>query len=222
MNNTTTYRKDFCNKEAEQFEHLDTITSGVFYTVQCLLVIPTIYVNILVLRMLKRDKFSIAVELKVNSCLNIAVSITSIVNQGLIKFSFPACHHLGSWYCHMSSVFMAIGMFRETIHSLTLSIYRYVFIIYRERIQTERDRIRISWSIFCIKWFAVITFALKLFFFNKDEFVMYFSSLCKGMMEKKSGDSSNLTVFEFLEERSFYRVSQEGGKQGKKTLLILD
>ena len=69
MNNTTIYRKDLCNKEVEQLEHLDTITSGVFYTIQCLLVIPTVYVNILVLRMLKRDKFSIAVELKVNSCL---------------------------------------------------------------------------------------------------------------------------------------------------------
>ena len=98
-------------------------------------------------------------------------------------------------------------MFREAIHSLTLSIYRYVFIIYRERIQTEKGRI--SWLILYVKWFAVITFALKLVVFNKDEFVMYFSSLCKGKIEKKSESVSNQTVLEFLEERSFFRVSQE-------------
>ena len=209
MNNTIIYGKEFCNKEVEQLDRLDTIASGVFYAIQCLLVIPTIYVNILVLRMLKRDKFSIAVELKINSFGNIAVSIMSIFNQGIIKFAFPACHHLGSWYCHMSAILMAIGMFREAIHSLTLSIYRYVFIIYRERIQTEKDRIRASWLIFFIKWIAVITFALKLVVFNKDEFVMYFSSLCKGKIEKKSESVSNQTVLEFLEERSFFRVSQE-------------
>ena len=209
MNNTIIYRKELCNKEVEQVDSLESITSGVFYAIQCLLVIPTIYVNILVLRMLKRDKFSIAVELKINSCGNIAVSIMSMVNQGIIKFAFPACHHLGSWYCHMSAILMAIGMFREAIHSLTLSIYRYVFIIYRERIQTEKDRIRVSWLIFYIKWIAVITFALKVFIFNKDEFAMYFSSLCKGIIEKESGGVSNQTVLEFLEERSFYRVSQE-------------
>ena len=209
MNNTIIYRKELCNKEVEQVDSLDTITSGVFYAIQCLLVIPTIYINILVLRMLKRDKFSIAVELKINSCGNIAVSIMSMVNQGIIKFAFPACQHLGSWYCHMSAILMAIGMFREAIHSLTLSIYRYVFIIYRERIQTEKDRIRVSWLIFYIKWIAVITFALKVFIFNKDEFAMYFSSLCKGIIEKESGGVSNQTVLEFLEERSFYRVSQE-------------
>ena len=207
MNNTIIYGKEFCNKEVEQLDRLDTIASGVFYAIQCLLVIPTIYVNILVLRMLKRDKFSIAVELKINSFGNIAVSIMSIFNQGIIKFAFPACHHLGSWYCHMSSMLMAIGMLREAIHSLTLSIYRYIFIIYRERIQTEKGRI--SWLILYVKWFAVITFALKVFVFNKDEFVMYFSSLCKGEMQKKSGDIPNLTVFEFLEQRFFYRVSKE-------------
>ena len=209
MNNTFIYRKELCNKEVEQLDHLDTTTSSVFYAIQCLLVVPTVYINILVLRMLKRDKLSIAVELKINSCGNIAVSIMSIVNQGIIKFAFPACHHLGSWYCHMSSILMAIGMFREAIHSLTLSIYRYVFIIYRERIQTEKNRVRISWLIFYIKWFAVIAFALKLVVFNKDEFVMYFSSLCKGIVEKNSEDLSNRTVFEYLEERSFYRVSKE-------------
>ena len=103
MNNSILYRKELCNIEVEQLDHLDTITSVIFYAIQCLLVASTIYVNILVLRMLKRDKLSIAVELKVNSFGNIAVSIMSIVNQGIIKFAFPACRHLGSWYCHMSS-----------------------------------------------------------------------------------------------------------------------
>ena len=199
----------YCKLKDDSSEGLDIIVSSTYYAVQCLLIIPTIFVNMLVLRMLKRDQMHIAVELKVYSIGNIIVGIGSIINQGIIKFAFPACYHLGNWYCHLSTALMAIGMFRELVHSMTLSLYRYVFIIHNEKINTEKDRKRIGWLIFSIKWFTVIIFAIKVVIFNKDEFALYFASLCKGEVEMSSGDQSNMTAMEFLVERAFYRVPKE-------------
>ena len=210
MNSSIANQYENYYQSEENFGSLDYITSVIFYVIQCFLIFPTMYINVLVLRMLKRDKLSIRVELLVNSYANIVVSIMSIVNQGIIKFAFPACHYLGSWYCHLSTILMVVGMFRESVHSLTLSIYRYIFIVYLRKIQIYK--VRVSWLIFSIKWFAVIIFALKVVVFNKDEFVMYFSRLCKGKIQLNSGDQpegENITLLEFLEERLFYRVTKQ-------------
>ena len=199
----------YSNVNDESSEGLNTIVSSTFYVIQCLLIFPTIFVNMLVLRMLKRDQMHIAVELKVYSIGNIIIGIGSIINQGIIKFAFPACYHLGDWYCHLSTALMAIGMFRELVHSMTLSLYRYVFIIHNEKINTEQDRKKMGWFIFSIKWFTIIIFAVKVVIFNKDEFALYFASLCKGEVEMNSGSQSNMTTMEYLAERSFYRVPKE-------------
>ena len=209
MNNTKERQHEYCLEGGEQ---LNILASSVFYGIQCFLIVPTIFVNILVLRMLKRDQYSISLELKVNSVCNIVVSILSIVNQGLIKFAFPACQHLGSWYCHISTALMCVGMFRETIHSFSLSVYRYVFIVHGEKITSDKVKNLVSLWIFSAKWLSVCIFALKVVIFNEDEFVMYFTSLCRGNTEQQPRNSPNLTVFDWLTERSFYRVTNDEEK----------
>jgi hypothetical protein len=181
-----------------------------FYVGQWILLFPTLYVNILVLRMLKRDDLSISLELRIDSICNIIVSVFGLAHHGILKFAFPASENVGIWYCHLSSVFMAIGMFRQMIHSFTLSVYRYVFIMYSQHIPNDKRHNQVVWSIFAIKWLALCIFATKFVIFNKDEFVLFWTTVCNGNYKSiQPRSETNVNSVEYLMERNFYRMTKD-------------
>jgi hypothetical protein len=159
--------------------------------------------------MLKRDDLSISLELKVYSIQNNIASVFGLVHYGVIKFAFPASENVGTWYCHLSSLIMSIGMFRELIHTFTLSVYRYVFIIHRENISTDKLRNRITWAIFVTKWLAVCMFSAKFVIFNKDEFVSFSTRVCMGDYKSiQPTNNADISQLENVLERVFYRVTK--------------
>ena len=109
---------------------LNLRVSIIFYAIQWLLLFPTLYVNSLVFLMARRESFSISLELMVVSVIYIIVAIYSVVYQGMIKFLFPVSHLIGDWFCETSNVFMSAVMFQQLLYTFTISVYRYVFIIY--------------------------------------------------------------------------------------------
>ena len=108
---------------------LNFTVSIIFYVLQWLLLFPTLYVNSLVFLMAKRESLSISLELMVVSAIYIVVSVCSVVYQGMIKFLFPVSHYIGDWFCETSNVLMSAVMFQQLIFTLSISMYRFVFII---------------------------------------------------------------------------------------------
>ena len=159
MNNIpVNYDNYTLNMESEVGSDDMTMDFGVsvaFYSIQCILVLPMLYVNILVLRMIKREDLTISLELRIYAIVNIMMTLVELVHFGILKFAFPASQHFGIWYCYLHQVVGPLGMFRETIHTFTLSVYRYVFIIHRESIRTDKRRNEISWTISGMKWLVV-------------------------------------------------------------------
>jgi hypothetical protein len=197
------------NKSSSEQSGLDMTTSIIFYVIQCLLLPPTLYVNILVLRMLKRENLSISLELRTASIYNIISSIIDLAHQGILKFGFPASVNIGPWYCYVSSVVMVIGMYREVIHSLSLTVFRYIFIIYQEKLTTDKNRKQVTWLIFIVKWFSILMFSTKFVIFNTDEFVLFWTSICDGSYLIPAIKQDNTTLFEEVTERIFYRLSKD-------------
>ena len=109
---------------------LNSTVSVIFYVLQWLLLFPTLYVNSLVFLMARRESLSISLELMVVSAIYIVVSVCSVLYQGMIKFLFPVSHWIGDWFCETSNVFMSAVMFQQLLYTFTISVYRYVFIIY--------------------------------------------------------------------------------------------
>ena len=185
-----------------QKQNLDITVSVIFYVIQWVLLPPTLYVNILVLRMLKREKLSISLELKVESICNIVASVTSIINQGILKFSFPASLYLGAWYCEISAVFMSFGMFREMLQTLTLSVHRYFLIVHPEKTASDEEKAYVARTIFVVKWTMISLFVAKFLIFNQGEFVGFFMSICGGNINKAGTNDplreTNTTTLEWV------------------------
>ena len=197
-------------------QQLDIKVSVLFYSTLWVLILPTIYLNILVLQMLKREELSISLELKIFAITNIIASVYELVHHGILRFAFPASVKIGAWYCHIGSVLMAIEFFRNAIHSLSLSIYRYVFIVHMDKIKTDKQKQQLTWLIFAVKWTIIMTFTAKIVIFNVDEFSLFWTTfwttVCNGkvLTQRPNRESANVTQFlKSLSERSFYRLTQE-------------
>ena len=199
-------------KCSNEQSNLDLTTSVIFFTIQCLLLPPTLYVNILVLRMLKRQKLSISLELKTGSIYNIISAIIALAHQGILMFAFPASALIGPWYCYFSSVVMAIGMYREVTQSLSISVFRYIFIIYQKKLTTEKQRKQVTWLLFIVKWFAILLFSTKFVIFNKDEFVLFWTTICDGSYVNPDMKQDNTTFMKEVTGRFFYNLSKDDNR----------
>ena len=162
--------------------------------------------------MLKRENLFISMEIKIYCIYNIIESIIGLVHYGILIFAFPASVHLGPWYCHTFSVIMSIGMYRGLMHSLTLSVCRFIFIIYREKLTTEKQRKQVTWLVLVVKWFAVLIFSTKLVIFNNYEFVLFWTSVCDGSYINPQTKQVNSTTIEDVAERIFYMLSKDDDK----------
>ena len=188
--------------------------SIVFYVIQWFLFFPTVYVNILVFQMAKKEDLSISLELKVVSTIYIIASVCSVVYQGLIKFAFPVSILIGGWFCQISNVLMAAIMVQQLVFTFTICVYRYIFIIYRETCaETESIKKKVTWAIFVGKWIVLVIITAKyLIFDQKYAFVKFWTSVCNGdVLTYWKEYNVNQTEIEYIKfYLSFVRAEDDG------------
>ena len=208
----------------DTFNHEDRIAnemqlssniSIVFYVMQCLLFLPDLYVNTLVLRMAMRESVILSLELKLNSVFNMISSIYNLVFMGTIHFASPASSKIGTWYCHVSSVILTLEMWRVSVLTTSVAVYRYIFIIHREKAKYSRKREkRVIWVILMTKWLFLLVFTAKFIIFNGNFIaVNFWNAVCYGVMPGSNpAEYSTSTMTEYVNERFFYLVTKEKGE----------
>ena len=76
------------------------------------------------------------------------LKIYNLVFMGTIHFASPASSKIGTWYCHVSSVILTLEMWRVSVLTTSVAVYRYIFIIYREKAKCSKKREkRVIWVI---------------------------------------------------------------------------
>lgn len=184
---------------------LNSSTSVIFYSFRLLLFIPTIYVNILVLRMSKREDLLIASELQMVSMTYILTAFLSLIYHGIVEFAFPASIAIGDWFCILSNVFMSAVMFQQLILTFTITLNRYVFTVYREKTtKTGKRQKRVIWAISIMKMIVIIILTSKFVIFDDEhQYVKYWNSVCNGNMTVDKGQKN------ILDEMQTYRQTED-------------
>ena len=222
---------NMCNSNSTRMQcpfegQLNVNVSIISYLVQWLLFFPTVYVNVLVIRMAKHESLSISLELTWISSTYVISSIFSLVYVGMIKFAFPVSFLIGDWFCQTANVFMSALMVQELIATFTISLYRYVFIMYREKYATsEKIQKRVTRVIFLSTRFAILVMSAKYIIFNhKYLYVKFWTSVCNGdVMKYTTEEIQNSTkieysknvIYEFIEKLSY------GGMEDNARLVTI-
>ena len=185
-----------------------------FYVIQLLFFFPTIYINMLVFKMANRESLSISLELKAVSIIYILASICSVLYQAIIKFAFPASLLIGDWFCETTNVLMSVVMLQQLVSTFTISLYRYVFIIYREKYTaTAKIQKKVTWTIFVGKAIMILIMTAKYVIFNhKYLFVKFWTSVCNGDIVRQDSEIDrihNLTEMEYFKDYLFYVRSED-------------
>ena len=210
---------NMCNSNSTRMQfpfegQLNVNVSIISYLVQWLLFFPTVYVNVLVIQMVKHESLSISLELTWISSTYVISSIFSLVYVGMIKFAFPVSFLIGDWFCQTANVFMSALMVQELVATFTVSLYRYVFIMYREKYATsEKIQKRVTRIIFLSTRFGILLMSAKYIIFNhKYLYVKFWTSVCNGDVLKYTADeiynsteieSSKNIIYEYIEKLSY-------------------
>ena len=183
-----------------------------FYVIQCLLFVFTLYINILVHRMARREKMVLSWELKVDSTCNILSSIHSLILMAIGKFASPPSVIFGEWYCKASEVIMAFDLFRTLTFTFTIGVYRYVFIVRGEWINIYESRKKlVKRTMFLIKMFFLVLFTAKFVIFNRNSpFIELWSHWCSEGVPHTTPRNANSTTFILSHEKHFYSVTPDG------------
>ena len=217
MNHNTTNKNEL---------ELSLNVSITFYVIQLFLFFPTIYINMLVFKMANRESLSISLELKAVSIVYILASICSVIYQAIIKFAFPASLLIGDWFCETTNVLMSVVMLQQLVSTFTISLYRYVFIIHREKYTaTAKIQKKVTWTIFVGKAIMLLVMTAKYVIFNhKYLFVKFWTSVCNGdVMKYTTEEIQNSTeieysknvMYEFIEKLSY------GGMEDNARLVTI-
>ena len=184
---------------------LNSSTSIIFYSFRLLMFFPTIYVNILVLRMSKREDLLIASELQMVSMIYIWTAFLSLIYHGVVEFAFPASIVIGDWFCSLSNVLMSAVMFQQLILTFTITLNRYVFTVFREKTtKTEKRQKRVIWAISVMKMIVILTLTAKFVIFDDEhQYVKYWNSVCNGNMTVDKGQKH------ILDEMQTYRQTKD-------------
>ena len=89
-----------------------------------------IYVNVLVLKMLRREMFAFGDYLRTYTILNILLLVPAIVTQGIITLMYPAAEVIGIEFCHVSMTFSIGNDHRVLVHSLVMALFKYVHTVH--------------------------------------------------------------------------------------------
>ena len=190
----------------------DLKVSILFYVIQCLLFLFTLYINILVHRMAQREKMVLSWELKLDSICNIVSSIYYIMFMAIAKFSSPPLVIFGEWYCKASEVIMAFDLFRTLTFTFTIGVYRYVFIVRGEWINIYESRKKlVKRTMFLIKMFFLVLFTAKFVIFNRNSpFIELWSHWCREGVPHTTPRNANSTISILSHEKHFYSVTPDG------------
>ena len=193
---------------------LSVNVSITFYVIQWFLFFPTIYINMLVFKMANRESLSISLELKSVSIMYIMASTCSVIYQAIIKFAFPASLLIGDWFCETTNVLMSVVMLQQLVSTFTISLYRYIFIIHREKYtSTEKIQKKVTWTIFVGKTIMLLILTAKYVIFNhKYLFVKFWTSVCNGDIVRQDSEIDrihNLTEMEYIKDYLFYVRSED-------------
>ena len=190
----------------------DLKVSILFYVIQCLLFLFTLYINILVHRMAQREKMVLSWELKLDSICNIVSSIYYLIFMAIAKFSSPPLVIFGEWYCKASEVIMAFDLFRTLTFTFTIGVYRYVFIVRGEWINIYESRKKlVKRTMFLIKMFFLVLFTAKFVIFNRNSpFIELWSHWCSEGVPHTTPRNANSTISILSHEKHFYSVTPDG------------
>ena len=191
---------------------LNIIVSIIVYIIQWLLFFPTLYVNLLVIRMANRESLSISLELRSISVIYIVSSICILVYQGMIMFLFPVSLLIGDWFCETTNVFMSAVMWYQLFSTFSISIYRYVFIVHGDKYtRTNRVQRNVTWTICTGKIVVLFLVTAKYIIFDpKYVFVKFWTGVCNGdILKDDMNESHNSTIIEYIEPTNFYVRSEE-------------
>ena len=188
------------NLEYHLYMKLDIL----FYVIQCISFLFTLYVNTLVHRMAQREKMVLSWEFKVDSICNILSSIYYMIYMAIAKFSYPLSQSFGEWSCKVTDVIMSFDLFRTLTITFTVGVYRYIFIVHGEWIGESRKK-RVRRAIFLIKLFFLVIFTSKFVIFNRNSpFIELWNSWCGEGVLNTTTNSSNATIFRLSLEKHFY------------------
>ena len=175
--------------------HLYVKLDFLFYVIQCISFLFTLYFNTLVHRMAQREKMVLSWEFKVDSICNIFSSIYYLIYMAIAKFSYPLSEIFGEWSCKVTDVIMSFDLFRTLTITFTIGVYRYIFIVHGEWIGESRKK-RVRRAIFLIKLFFLIIFTSKFVIFNRNNpFIELWNSWCSEGVLNTTPKSSNATIF---------------------------
>ena len=175
----------------------DLKVSILFYVIQCLLFPYTLYINILVHRMARREKMVLSWEFKVDSICNIFSSFYYVIYMAIAKFSYPMSESFGQWSCKVSDVIMSFDLFRTLTITFTIGVYRYIFIVHGDWINIGESRKKlVRRAIFVIRLFFLVLFTSKFVIFNRNSpFIELWNSWCSEGVLNTTPKSSNATIF---------------------------
>ena len=160
------------------------------------MVAMSIYVHLLVLKMLKREKFSFGGELRIYCILNIlSMPVLAILLNGLTIFMYPAADMIGVQFCYITETLTVVNMFNVIVHSLIMALYKYVHTAHSElvrRVGATRVRIAIS----SIGWTYILIATVVHMVNEKPVDPMFWSNWCYGR--------DNIGGFEHQVENTFW------------------
>ena len=145
--------------------------------------IIAIYVHLLVLQMLKREKFSFSNELRVYIIINIiCIPFSVVFNSGIINFAYPAAEVIGIEYCHVTMTFLVWNFQRIIVHSLVMALFKYINTVHVESV-AKFGKNKVGMIISSIGWiFPALTTALHMTVKRQPDPVFWLNS-CYGYDE---------------------------------------
>ena len=112
----------------------------------------------------------------------------------------------------MIYVFMSTVMFQQLLFTFTISVYRFVFIIFREaNTKTNKRKQLVTLVIFAGKWILLFVISAKFIIFNeKYQFVKFYTSVCNGeILRQGVTENTNLTTTDYFKSTVAYQLSKE-------------
>ena len=190
------------NPEYHLYMKLDIL----FYVIQCISFLFSVYVNTLVHRMAQREKMVLSWEFKVDSICNIFSSFYYVIYMAIAKFSYPMSESFGQWSCKVSDVIMSFDLFRTLTITFTIGVYRYIFIVHGDWINIGESRKKlVRRAIFVIRLFFLVLFTSKFVIFNRNNpFIELWNHWCDEGVLYTLPNSSNETTFMVSTEKHFY------------------
>ena len=109
-------------------------TSIAFTTIQCILFIVGLYLQIRTFSVVRKQKDLTWEMYIINGIIILIYYPSSIFVQSAEQFLYPLSQFTGVWFCHVASFVKLFGIMHIYSHSLVIAILMYIFIVHKESI----------------------------------------------------------------------------------------